>query len=300
MQDDSVDVKAWLTLLFLSVIWGSSFILMKKALVAFEPIQLAAMRLVITGVALSPMLYIYRSHLKRSQAWKYLYVGMVGNGIPAVLFFFAQTQISSSLSGLLNSLTPIWTLILGILFFTQPFLKMQVGGVILGFIGASILILASGSDGPSSNTWYSVLVVIATILYGLSGNLVTRYFKDTPSALISAGSLGSVGIIAAIYLLLFDMPTLNFSDEAVRYSFGALVILSLVGTALATIVFYKLILRTSAVFGSVVAYIMPIVAIAWGVLDGETIHGLHLVGMILILIGVYIVRRKKKYTLKNQ
>lgn len=294
MSNENVDTKAWLTLLILSVVWGSSFILMKKALISFPPMQLAALRIAISGITLSPILYKYRGEINWAHWYRYALVGMVGNAIPAVLFFVAQTQISSSLSGLLNSMTPIWTLILGMVFFYQPLIREQVLGVVLGFVGASILVLAGSNMGSSSNAWYGLLVLIATVFYGLSGNLVKHYFQHTRSLLISAGSFGATAIVAILYLLIFNPIHITHWDTSVYQSLGALFVLSLVGTVLATIIFYQLIQRTSAVFGSTVAYIMPIVAITWGVLDGEQVGWLHLLGIVLILVGVYEVRRKNK------
>lgn len=296
-ESDTIDAKAWLTLLFLSLIWGSSFILMKKALVAFEPLHLAAIRVLISGMTLSPILFWYAKEIKWNAIYKYLIVGLAGNGIPAVLFFIAQTEINSSLTGLLNSLTPIWTLVIGIIIFGLPLLRYQVLGVILGFIGASILVLKGAAGGGMNNITYGFLIIIATMCYGLSGNIVKKWFQETRPLLISAGSFATISIIAIIYLCL-DSPKVDIYDQQTQFSFLAVLILSLVGTALATIVFYALIQRTSAVFGSTVAYVMPIVALGWGALDGEQLGWIHLLGSVLILVGVYTIRLKKKNPFK--
>lgn len=291
-EDEQVDIKAWLTLIFLSLIWGSSFILMKKALIAFEPMHLAAMRILISGLTLSPILFLYNKEIDWKNAYKYLIVGLVGNGIPAVLFFVAQTQISSSLSGLLNGMTPIWTLVIGIIVFSLPVYRYQIIGVVLGFIGASLLVIKGSTGGASSNIWYGLLIIVATVSYGLSVNIVKKWFQETRPLLLTAGSFVSIAVIALVYLL-FDFPQVDIYDETVQFSFLAVTILSLLGTVLATVIFYALIQRTSAVFGSTVAYIMPIVALGWGALDGEALGWIHLVGSILILIGVYVIRLRK-------
>lgn len=292
MQREDIELKDWGILILLSVIWGSSFILMKKALVSFQPIHLAAMRLSLAAIALSPFLIARRADFLKTNIWLLFLVGLVGNGIPAILFFLAQTQISSSLSGVLNSLTPIWTLLIGVLFFTTPYNRSMIWGVFIGFIGASSLIMVGNQSGIQGSIWYAMLIVLATFFYGLSGNIVKKYFQDTPSIVISAGSFLGVGTVSLIYLLFTDFSYVSWQDTGTWYSLGALLVLTLVGTVMATVVFYKLIIETNAVFGSSVAYLMPIVALFWGVIDGESIKLFHLIGLGLILMGVYLIRRK--------
>lgn len=293
MHDEGVDVRAWLVLIFLSIIWGSSFILMKKALVALDPIDLACMRIVITATSFFPFLFIYRSEIPWDRWKQFFLVGITGNGLPAFLFFMAQTKISSSLSGLLNSLTPLWTMIIGALFFSVVLSKTRILGVIIGFLGAAVLILFGNAGNLDGDIGYSLLVVLATLSYGSSVNIVKTYFQHTRSVLISATSFCSIAPLPLLYILYNRSWDIDFTSTEVVYSFGAVLILSLVGTAFATLVFYKLVQNTSAIFGSSVAYLMPIVALGWGFLDGEAIYLTHSIGIVLILLGVYLIRRNK-------
>lgn len=293
MQEENISLRAWVTLFILSLVWGSSFILIKKSLIAFDPLQLAAMRIFFSALALSPLLYYKRKEIEWHRWPVFLLLGTTGNLIPAVLFFYAQTQISSTLSGLLNSLTPIWTMIVGLVFFGAVFNRLRLIGVILGFLGAATLVLLSGKHPDNPNVWYGSLVVLATLSYGVSGNVVKTRFQDTPSKLISAGSFATVAIPSFFYLIYSGFFTSDFTAPEVQYSLIALLVLALVGTAIATIVFYKLVQETNAVFGSSVAYLMPVVAIGWGILDGEYFSWTHLIGMALILSGVNLIRRAK-------
>jgi len=291
MQEKPIELKSYFILLALSLVWGSSFILIKKALIAFHPVDLACMRIAISAIAFAPILYIKRKAIPWKD-WKlFLAVGLTGSGIPAFMYFIAQTNINSTVSGLLNSLTPIWTLIIGIIVFKNRMVLSQIVGVFIGFLGASFLILLGESDGSNKNLWFGLFVVLGTLCYGMSGNLVKHYFQNVDSIIISAVSFCLIGLPAIGYLTyseaLFD---LSWTSEQV-YSFGAVLILSLVGTVLATIAFYRLIQETTAVFGSSVAYLMPLVAMGWGFLDGEPIGIVILLSMVLILTGVYLIKK---------
>lgn len=292
IQEKSPDIKSYLVLGFLSIVWGSSFILIKKSLIAFEPIDLAFLRIAISATAFLPIL-IY--HWKQVDwfRWKlFLAVGMTGSGIPAFMYFIAQTNINSSVSGLLNSLTPIFTLLIGVVIFKNALAKNQLIGVTLGFIGAAILLLFTNESGQNKNLWYGLFVVVGTICYGLSGNLVKHYFQNTKSIIISSVSFVFIGIPATSYLLISGFFTsLEGTNEEMK-AFGALLFLSLLGTVLASVIFYKLIQQTSAVFGSSVAYIMPLVAVIWGFFDGESLGIIIFVSLTLILYGVYLIRKK--------
>lgn len=294
MEERPISLRHFIILGVLSLVWGSSFILIKKALIAFHPFDLACMRLTVSALAFTPVIIYHRKRIPWKR-WKlFLTVGLCGSGVPAFMYFLAQTNINSMVSGLLNSLTPIWTLIIGIMIFKNPMDKYKTIGVIIGFIGAASLMIFGESEGSNSNLWYGLFIVIGTLCYGMSGNLVKHYLQDVDSIIISATSFFLVGVPALIMLLLhgtiFDV---TYSEQAM-YSFGALLLLSLIGTVLATIIFYKLIQETNAVFGSSVAYIMPLIAIFWGFLDGETLGLVVLVSMALILSGVYLIKKQAK------
>ena len=292
MKEKEIGLKSFLILLALSLIWGSSFILIKKALIAFNPYDLACMRIAISALAFTPFIIWNRKRIPWKD-WKlFLAVGLTGSGVPAFMYFIAQTNITSTVSGLLNSLTPIWTLIIGILIFRNRIDSSKIIGVIIGFLGAAALILFGKSEGTNANIWYGLFVVLGTLCYGMSGNLVKHYFQNVESMVISALSFFLIGPPALMYLIYNGTFTNLTWTTQHTYSFAAILVLSLVGTVMATVVFYKLIQETNAVFGSSVAYLMPLVAMGWGFLDGEPIGFVVVLSLILILTGVYLIKKQ--------
>ena len=283
--------KAWFIILVLSVVWGCSFILIKKSLIGFQPLQLAFLRIGISGIAFLPIIVYHFRQIDWQKRYVYLAVGLLGTGIPGVLFFWAQSHIDSSLSGMLNSLTPIWTLIFGLYVFGIKIYRSMMVGVCLGFVGALILILSKGWTFESDNIIYGWLIVLATLCYGLSVNLVQSRLKKVKPILISSLSITSLLPIALCGLIMTGIKDINIYDEKVQYSLFAVSILALVGTFFASILFYYLVQNTSAVFGSMVTYLMPLVALVLGVLDGESITLFHIVVMSFILIVVYLSRK---------
>ena len=291
VQESKVDKLSWGILIFLSLLWGCSFILIKKSLIAFDPVQLGCLRLGISSIAFAPIVWWHRQSINWSKWPKFLAVGLTGSGLPAFLFSFAQTEISSSVAGLLNSLTPIWTLIIGIFIFRLNFNFKKLLGVFLGFVGAGTLILLGAEDELGGNASYAILIIIATLCYGSSVNMVQAFFSDTKPIVISSMSFFMIGLPAIVGLFCTDFLQVLTTDEHALYSLGAVTILSLLGTVLASILFYNLVQKTSAVFGSTVTYLMPIIALLWGIADGELITLLHLAGMITILVGVFITKK---------
>ncbi|HLO56885.1 MAG TPA: EamA family transporter [Saprospiraceae bacterium] len=291
MDKKSIDNQSWAILIFLSLVWGCSFILIKKALIAFDPIQLACLRISISSLAFTPIMLWHRKDVDWSKWPKFLAIGLTGSGVPAFLFFLAQSHISSSVAGLLNSLTPIWTLLIGIFIFRLQFDRTKLVGVLIGFLGAASIVLLGSEDITGGNPWYSILVIIATICYGSSVNMVQAFFGTTKPIIISSVSFFLIGPPALIYLAFSDFSTTLLTNPQALQALGAVSILSLAGTVLSTILFYTLVQKTSAVFGSTVTYLMPAIAIFWGFLDGETISILHFGGMALILLGVYITKK---------
>jgi drug/metabolite transporter (DMT)-like permease len=280
-------------LIVLSLIWGSSFILMKKALVALEPMQMAIIRICIAAGGFLPFALRYRRDIDWSK-WKYFaVVGFTGSGIPAFLYAYAQTEIVSSVAGILNSLTPIFTFVIGVLFFSSRFNWLKLVGVILGFLGAASLILLDGNLELGKNAFYAMLIVIGTICYGISVNTINRHLKDVRSIIVASVSFVMIGVPAVLFLIF----GLDFSETMAHPSFKmsmiSVVVLAFFGTFLASVYFFELVKQTDAVFASSVAYIMPIIALGWGFVDGEMLGILHLVAMVVIIIGVYLIRRGK-------
>ena len=284
-------LRSWLLLVLIGTIWGSSFILMKKGLVVFGDTQIAAMRMGMAWLVTLPFLIGRFKEISKKEWLVLLSVGLLGNGVPAFLFATAQTKIDSSLAGMLNSLVPILTMGFGLLLFGLQTWLLQVVGLIIGFVGAILLIVMPGGiDGfqPAA-----LLVVLASTCYAFNLNMVRKFLPRMPSMLITAGSFLWVGPACIIYLFTTDF-TSRFNHEFALQSFGAIVVLAILGTTIAVLMFNKLIQSGGAVFASMVTYIVPIVAILWGVIDGETVSVWSILGVIIILFGVFLVQKRRK------
>jgi drug/metabolite transporter (DMT)-like permease len=283
------------TLGFLALVWGSSFILMKRGLVSFPPLEIAALRLFLVFLVLLPTTIQHFSALKPSNRWAFLAVGVFGSALPYFLFVFAQTQISSSLSGILNSLTPLFTLLFAIFFFQQKFRKISMVGVSLGFIGAVGLVYFSAEHAiANSFTVYMILPVIASASYGINVNIVKTYLQNINPVAVTSLSFAMIGPIAGVYLLFFSDFTDHVQQPHGWESFGYISILAVIGTALAVLIFNMLIKYTTALFASSVTYLIPIVAIIWGIVDGESFNLIQLLSAGVILFGISLIRSNKK------
>lgn len=285
---------AWFIFGFLALTWGSSFILMKKGLEAFSPMQVAALRIVIASLSVLPFI-LHRIKDVPPKSWRYiLLVGVIGNGIPAFLFPLAEKYIDSGTAGVLNSLSPLFVLIFGLLFFNLEVKLRQAIGISLGFAGALLLTMMRGGEfDPFDNLFYSGMVVLATMGYGLSTIMMKRYLNETPSTLASGFALSFVAIPYAAYLLFFsDIGPIFTEDSLAWASFGYIALLGAIGTALSLILFYQLIQMTDAIIAASVTYLIPLVALGWGLIDGEAFTLGQFVGILVILIGVWLVNRK--------
>ncbi len=285
------DRRSWAILILLSIVWGCSFILIKKSLIAFTPIQVACLRISISSLAFVPFVWYYRNQIQWTKWPKFLAVGLAGSGIPAFLFSFAQTEISSSVAGLLNSLTPIWALLIGIFVFRLKFNPHKLVGVIIGFMGAASLLLLGSHSTLGGNPVFGLLIVIATICYGTSVNLIQAFFNEDNPVIVASFSFVLMLIPSLLVLWMTGFSETMVTHDQAYYSLGAVSILAVVGTMMANTLFYDLVQKTSAVFGSTVTYLMPIIAVFWGLADGEPITWLHGFGMLLILTGVYITKK---------
>lgn len=283
----------WSILLVLAAIWGSSFILMKRGLFhdgrpVLAPFQMASLRLAIAWLALCPLLFKYAGHF-RAHWLPLLGTGILGNGIPAFLFATAQTRIDSSLSGMLNSLTPLFTLLIGALLFQQRIRGFHMAGIVLGLVGAAGLILLKKADGLPSWSVHAALPILGTICYGCSANIVKRHLYMLPAAATAALALTFVGPIGIAGAFATDVPRTLALDANAWGSLGYVALLAVMSSALSLILWNALLKRTSAVWASSVTYLMPVVAIGWGVLDGERLTGGQLVMIAVVLGGVYMV-----------
>ena len=286
---------SWVILIVLSCIWGSSFILMKEGLVAFSSDEVAALRITIASLFLLPFLFKYYKIDLRKNLKGLLLSGVFGNLIPAFLFTKAETEISSSLTGMLNALTPLFTIIIGYLFFRQTISKNQTLGVSIGFFGAIALIYFGENSESSKNAIYCLLVALATLSYAISVNAINTYLKDLNSVVATVWSFTLIGPIAAIYLFGFTDVVKHTSEHPeAGSSLFFISILTIFGSALSVVAFNQLIKLSGAVFASSCTYLIPIVAIGWGFVYGEVINLLQIVMVGVIILGIWIMKGSKK------
>ncbi len=289
LQKPQVD---WIILLILSVVWGCSFYLIKKSLIAFNPIQVASLRVVFSALAFFPFFLKQFRSIQKTEWMKLLLVGLLGSGIPAFCYAVAQTEISSAVTGILNSLTPLWTMLVGWAFFRTGLHAGKILGVLIGLIGATFLIATLGTIDAQVNFFYAFFIVAGTLCYGTSGNLVKTYLTGLSSFKISSIAFVLIGPPAAVILFWSDSIGVILSHPKAFTSLLAILALSLIGTVAASILYFQLVKRTDALFASSVSYLIPIVAVVLGLLDGEIITYLQLVGFILIVSGIYLTRVK--------
>lgn len=289
---NKVDIK-WIMLFGLALVWGSSFILMKMALKELSPIQVGALRMIIAGV----VLFVFvgkRFLLIKKRHWLPLFINaMVGTFIPVFLFTYAVRHIDSGIVAILNSLTPLNTLLLGLIFFGFTFVKRQVLGILLGLGATVFLIMQSAQLNPSDNYAYAWLVVLASIGYAINVNVLKKYLSDLDAVAIAVGNFIIVFIPALIVLGSTDFFQLDLHRPEILKALGFVTILAAIGTALAKIFFNRLVQLSSPVFASSVTYLIPVVALIWGVIDGENIHLTQISAGLMILFAVYLVNREK-------
>jgi drug/metabolite transporter (DMT)-like permease len=281
----------WAYLLVLSLIWGSSFILIKRGLVGLTAIQVGSFRIIFASLFLLIVGFKSLGKISRRQ-WKFVAVtSFFGTFTPAFLFAIAETEVDSSIVAILNSLTPLNTLVLGILIFGIQFQKRQVLGVFIGLLGCLLLVLSGDSVGGTQNYLYVLLVVISTLSYAINVNLIKKYLSDLNSLSITTGNFAILLIPALIILSTTDFSQRMHIQEA-QHSILFVMILGVLGTGIANVLFFKLIQISSPVFATSVTYLIPIVAFFWGLLDNEMLTPIQFFGAFIILIGVYLSAKK--------
>jgi drug/metabolite transporter (DMT)-like permease len=285
--------QKWGYLIVLSLIWGSSFILMKKALIGLTPIQLGALRMLITAVFLLLIGFKSLRQIKKRH-WKYIAItAALGTFFPAFFFAFAIVKIDSSIVSILNSLTPFNTFIFGALVFGFTFNRKQLIGIFIGLIGTVILILKGAALNPTQNYWYAILILLASVGYAFNVNIVKKYLSDVSALAITAGNFLLL-IVPAFLVLAFSGFFSTFEvNETTTTALGYIIILSVVGTGIAKVLFNKLVHISTPIFSSSVTYLIPIVAVLWGIIDGEKLSAIQLLAGGVILVGVYLVNKKK-------
>lgn len=283
-------LQAWLLLLLVALIWGTSFILIKYSLTAFSSMQVGTGRIFLALVFFLPYLLVRPKHFPRDRWLPLLGSGMLGYLIPALLFATAGAHLNSSLAGTLNALSPLFTFLIGIILFRKQANLRQVGGILLGFAGSVFLVFFSAT-GSFSYNGYAFLIVLATLCYGFNINIVSRYLSDLPALLSTASTFAMVGPIALLGLATTDFPA-RVAAPGSTSALLMLLTLGMIGSGFATILFNRVIQLTSAVFASTVTYLIPVVAVVWGLFDGEPLHWPQVAGMGICLFGVYLINRK--------
>lgn len=279
----------WGIFVILSVIWGSSFILMKEGMKSLNAWQVASIRIFSAGMVLLPFTISKLRTIPRKDLPQIFLSGMLGTFIPAYLFCLAETKLDSGVAGILNALTPLFTIVIGALFFSSKLPLNKWIGVLVGFTGLAMLVTA-GRDVRFSNMGYATYIIIATICYGLNVNMVNRYLKHIPSLMLASVAFGLL-IIPSGLILLTTGYTGQAGTAGYWYSTGASAVLGIFGTAVASVLFYMLMKRAGPLFASMVTYGIPFVALFWGSFAGEVISMVQIACLVLILVGVYLANK---------
>jgi len=284
----------WLLFLSLCIIWGSSFILMKHSKEQLSAYQLAALRIFSAGIVLFPFAVIHFRKIDQNKILLLILAGVTGNLLPAFLFASAIAKnIDSSLASILNSLTPLFVVVIAIVFFRDRIKTQKILGVLTGFTGLALLFL-SWKGISFENFKYALLILLATILYGININTVAHFLKGINPLHVATVSLSFMIIPTAWVLWRENFFALQFSQTGVRWAVGEATILGIAGSAVATAIFYVLINRAGGLFASLVTYGVPVVGIFWGIMDGEKITITQIGCLLVILYGVYLVNRPDK------
>lgn len=282
----------WTIFILLSFIWGSSFILMKLSSSQLNGWQIASVRIFSAGLIFLPFALKHIREVPSNKLWLIATSGLLGNLFPAFLFAIAiEHKVNSSLAGILNSLTPLLVITSGLLFFGAKMHSKKIIGTLIGFVGLVILSLSKGGI-TMTNFWFSLLVLLATLCYGLNVNIVSFYLKGIDPFKMATISLMFMSLPAGVVLLLQKVPTLLLNDENSRLPALAAVVLGIGGSSIATVLFYILIKRAGGLFASLVTYGIPIVAILWGVVFKEEVTLLQVGCLALILCGVYLANKQ--------
>lgn len=280
----------WTALIILSLIWGSSFILMKRGLESYTFSQVAGFRILFSFVFLLPLTIRNIRVIRRDNLRSLITVSLVGFAIPAFLFTKAQTQLDSLLAGILNSLTPLFTLIVGVILYRSRTRWLNVGGLAIGLLGAVGLIWNGNTAIFREINAYALYIVIATICYGINVNEVKFKLAGLTSLEITSMAFLFTGPLAGIYLLTTDLRTSFHSADAIM-NLGYIALLALFSSVIAVLIFNVLIKNTTPLFASSVTYLIPFVAIIWGIIDGEPFGIIQVLWICLIFLGVYLVNK---------
>ena len=286
--------KKWFYLAILSLIWGSSFILIKKGLVGLNSVQLASLRMIFAASVI--YIYSYNSIKKiPKKSWKWIVItAYLGTFFPVYLISYGQTEIESGLASIITTVTPINTLIIGIIFFSLTFSIKQLLGLFIGLVGAVLLLYEASETNLNSNIYFSFFIYLTTVGYAASVNLIKKYLTNIPPEALTAGIFLSISPPAIIVLYFSDFTDLNFQDPLILKSIFFVLVLGVFGSAIAQTLFNKFVKISSPIFASAVTYTMPVVAIFWALIDGEILSIMQFFATAIILIGVYLVNKRKQ------
>ena len=286
--------KKWFYLAILSLIWGSSFILIKKGLVGLNSVQLASLRMIFAASVI--YVYSYNSIKKiPKKSWKWIVItAYLGTFFPVYLISYGQTEIESGLASIITTVTPINTLIIGIIFFSLTFSFKQLLGLFIGLVGAVLLLYEASETNLNSNIYFSFFIYLTTVGYAASVNLIKKYLTNIPPEAVTAGIFLSISPPAIIVLYFSDFTDLNFQDPLILKSIFFVLVLGVLGSAIAQTLFNKFVKISSPIFASAVTYTMPVVAIFWALIDGEILSIMQFFATAIILIGVYLVNKRKQ------
>lgn len=286
-------VKEWqfATLLLLGFIWGSSFILMKLGLRSFSAIELALLRISFSFLFLLPFMIPRFKKIPKDRYIYLLFAGLLGNGIPAFMFAIGLQKIDSSLGGILNATTPLFTLIVGALFFSLNFKRSGLFGILIGLAGTVYLILSKGRNGENSDYFFALFPLIGSICYGFSTNIIKRDLKYLTPIEVTGGALTFIGPITIISLIFTGTFQHAFDSRESLESLFFIIILGVFSTSVAVLIFNFLIKETTVLFAASVTYLVPMFAMIWGILFQEPVTFHYFIAMLLILAGVYLTNR---------
>lgn len=295
MKKEIVPVNVAL-LIILAFIWGSSYILMKRGLDSFSAVQVSMLRILFAFFALVPFLPKAIKNFNKTDVKYALVVAILGSGLPSYLYPLAITKVDSSVTGIINTLTPLFTMLFGWAFFQFKPTFFKVVGILVALSGAAILVVKSNDGVRFSLDGFAMLAVLATVCYGLSSNVLKSKLNHVRAAQLTSLTFALIGPVALIILLSTDFLDVINTNPKAWFSLGYIAILGVIGTALALVLFNYLIKRTDALYASSVTFLMPIIAMFWGFMDQEKIGVSHVVGLCLVLLGVFLTNRLQPRT----
>ena len=285
----------WILFIVLCIIWGSTFKLMKDSTAGLNAMQIAGLRIFSAGIVFIPFAVFHFSKIPKEKLGLVILSGVMGNLLPAFLFAIAMTKIDGALGGILNALTPIWVVVVGILFFQLKTQSQKIIGVVTGFVGLVLLMLVPVFYGQKTidytNLGYTSLILLATLFYGFNVNMVGKNLKTVKPLHLATVSIAFMTIPTLLILFQQRFFQLDFTSANTQYAIWASTALGIVGSAIATAIFYILVKRAGGLFASLVTYGIPFIALFWGFLDNEKIIWLQIICLGIILVGVWLANK---------